>query len=73
MFNRCLFRHITKDEKIVTHIQTKEGLRRGGSTYLDGIVLDFVRVTVEKDLYDLKWRDRGKMGGLIRDNGRCTA
>ncbi|MBA0849922.1 hypothetical protein Goshw_022779 [Gossypium schwendimanii] len=48
-FTRCSFRHVPRDANRVAHILSREGLMRGGSTYLEGCVLDIARDAMDND------------------------
>ncbi|MBA0756315.1 hypothetical protein Gogos_020538 [Gossypium gossypioides] len=48
-FRQFLFGFMHRDCNMVAHLPAKEGLRRGGSTYLSGGMLDFAKIEMERD------------------------
>ncbi|MBA0770338.1 hypothetical protein Gotri_018989, partial [Gossypium trilobum] len=55
------------DANRVAHILTRKGLRRGGSTYLEGCVSDFVRDAVDNDRHNRHVGEGGKMVEMFSD------
>ncbi|MBA0653759.1 hypothetical protein Goklo_020895, partial [Gossypium klotzschianum] len=53
------------DANRVAHILTRKGLRRGGSTYLEGCVSDFVRDAVDNDRHNRHVGEGGRNGGDV--------
>ncbi|MBA0730777.1 hypothetical protein Golax_022772 [Gossypium laxum] len=63
-FTRCSLRHVHRHANRVANMLAREGLRRGGSTYLEGCVSDFVRDEMENDRCERRFREIERNGGV---------